>query len=146
MKHPALIGVVLLAVGCGQAPSVEQLIVAEIHEMESQIEGGERLNFMAHIAEDFRGQGGAMNRDELRAYVVLQFNRYKDLSARLLPITVQEITGTEARADFRALLTGGPGWIPEDGQFYEFVTYWRLEDGEWLLVAADWEPVQLLQE
>ncbi len=111
--------------------------------MEAKIEAGERLNFMTHIAEDFRGQGGAMDRDQLRAYVVLQFRRYKNLSARLFPINVQEISETEATADFRALVTGGPSWFPEDGQLYRFDTHWRLDGDDWLLVAASWEPAAL---
>ncbi len=145
MIRPAPCLLSLLLAACGAATTVEQLITAEIREMEAQIEAGERLNFLAHIAEDFRGQGGPMNRDQLRAYVVLQFKRYQNLNARLFPITVQEISAREARADFRALLTGGPNWIPEDGQIYQIVTYWRLDGDDWLLTAADWEPVSLGQ-
>ena len=43
----------------------------------------------------------------------------------------------------RALVTGGPGWIPERGQVYDFTTAWRERDDEWQLVGADWEPVPL---
>lgn len=143
MKRFGLLAVASLAVACGQGMSVEQLIIAEIREMESQLEAGERLNFLAHIAEDFRGQGGAMDREQLRAYVVLQFRRYQNLGAQLFPITVEEISEREARADFRALITGGASWIPEDGRLYRFITHWRLEGDEWLLVAADWEPIPL---
>jgi hypothetical protein len=132
-----------LATACGEPPTVEQQITAEIRAMETEIEAGERLNFMRHVAADFRGQGGAMSRDELRAYVVLQFNRYKNLEARLFPITVAEIDERQATADFKALLTGGPNWIPEDGQLYQIRTHWRLEDDTWLLVAAYWEPAPL---
>ena len=144
MKRPGLtllLGVMMAA--CSEPPTIEQLIIAEIRAMETEIESGERLNFMSHVSEDFRGQGGAMGRDELRAYVVLQFNRYKNLEARLFPISVTPISETEANADFKALLTGGPGWIPEDGQLYEINTHWRLEDDDWRLVAAYWEPAPL---
>jgi hypothetical protein len=111
--------------------------------METQIEAGERRAFMAHVAEDFRGQRGAMTRDELQAYVVLQFTRYKSLEARLMPITVNEISEGEARADFRALLTGGPNWIPERGQLYQITTHWRLDGDDWMLIAAWWEPIPI---
>jgi len=132
-----------LAATCGEAPTVEQQIIGEIRAMEAEIEAGERLNFMRHVSVDFRGRGGAMSREELRAYVVLQFNRYKNLQARLFPITVSEVSEREATADFKALVSGGPNWIPEDGQLYDMKTHWRLEDDQWLLVAAYWEPVPL---
>ena len=141
----AVLAAVLAALlaACGQSPTTEQLIIAEIREMEAELEAGERLNFIAHVAEDFRGQGGAMGREELRAFVILQFNRYKNLQARLLPITVQVIGESEARADFQALLTGGPNWIPDSGQLYQIRTHWGHVDGEWLLTAASWEPVTI---
>lgn len=140
MKRFCSFILVVLTGACSPPPSVEQQIVAEIRAMEEAIEAGERLNFIGHVADDFRGQGGAMNREQLRAYIVLQYGRYESIEARILPITVREISEMEASAEFRALLTGGPNWIPEDGQMYRIETLWRLQDGEWLLTAADWEP------
>jgi hypothetical protein len=132
-----------VAVSCSQPPTTEQRIIAEIQAMEAEVEAGERLNLIGHIAEDFRGQGGAMNREQVRAFVILQLNRYESLQVRLFPVTVEEIGALEASAEFRALLTGGPNWIPESGQVYHFNTFWRLIDDDWRLVAADWEPVAL---
>lgn len=143
LAKPFAAWIAVLAAACSPPTPVEELIVAEIRDMESAIESGERLNFMSHVADDFRGQGGAMNHDQLRAFIVLQLRRYQNLEARLFPITVQEIGETEARADFRALLTGGGDWFPEDGQLYAIETLWRLEDGEWLLTSANWEPAPL---
>lgn len=138
MKRFCSVVLVVLAGACSPPQSVEQQIVAEIRAMEEEIEAGERLNFISHVADDFRGQGGAMNREQLRAYIVLQYGRYESVEARILPITVREISETEASAEFRALLTGGPDWIPEDGGLYRIETLWRLEGDEWLLTAADW--------
>jgi hypothetical protein len=98
---------------------------------------------MGYLTEDFTAQRGSMNRDQLRALLIMQLNRYRRLEGRLFPIRVAETGEETATADFRALVTGGPGWIPESGQVYEFKTRWRLVDGEWLLYAADWEPVPL---
>ncbi len=133
----------LLVASCNPPPTTEQRIIAEIRDMEAQIEAGERRRFMQHVAEDFRGQGGGMNRDQLRAYIVLQFNRYQDLDARIFPVTVTEISALEATADFRALLTGGAGWLPEDGQLFQINTHWRLEGGDWMLAAASWKPIAI---
>jgi hypothetical protein len=128
---------------CKQPMTVEQQVIAAILEVEEKIEAGERRAFMEHISEDFRGQNGAMNHDQLRAYVLLQLNRYKRLQGQLFPIHVEDRGDGQATAWFRALVTGGPGWLPESGQVFEFETHWRMEDGEWLLVVANWDPVPL---
>jgi len=128
--------------GCEKPLTVEQRVIAAIRDMEASIEAGERRNFMGHFAEDFTGQGG-MNRDQARALVVFQLNRYKNLQAQLFPIRVVERDESTATAGFRALVTGGPGWIPENGQLFDFDTRWVLVDDEWLLQSATWTPVRL---
>ena len=134
-----------LLVSCSQPPTVEQMVIHTIREMEAKIENGERRAFMAHVAEDFTAQDGRMNRDQVRALVVFQLNRYERLQGQLFPIAVSETGPGTATAEFRALVTGGPRWIPESGQVFDFTTAWRLEDDEWLLVTANWEPVPLDQ-
>jgi hypothetical protein len=133
----------LLAVSCGQTETVEQQVIGAIRQMEEKIEAGERRAFMAHIGEGFTAQNGRMNRDQVRALVVFQLQRYEKLQGQLFPISVTETGPDTASAQFRALVTGGPGWIPERGQVYDFATDWLLDDGDWLLIRADWEPVPL---
>lgn len=144
-RHPlaALVPVFMLALlaACGDQLTVEQQVIATIREMEAHIEAGERRPFLGYVSEDFRGQGGSLNRDQLRALLIMQLNRYRRLQGQLFPVHVVETGEGEATADFRALVTGGPDWIPESGQLIEFRTRWRRVDGEWLVVAADWEPV-----
>jgi hypothetical protein len=130
-------------VACDQPLTVEQQIIATIRTMEAKIENGERRPFMSHVADDFSGQGGSMNRDQVRAMVIFQLNRHQRLQAQLFPIRVSEGEEAEATARFRALVTGGPRWIPESGQMFDFETHWRLAGGEWLLYSADWTPVAL---
>ena len=100
---------------------------------------------MKFIAEDFSAQHGRMNREQTRALVVFQLRRYERLNAQLFPISVTESGPETAQARFRALITGGPGWIPDSGQVYDFETTWRLQDGDWLLTGANWDPVPLDQ-
>jgi hypothetical protein len=128
---------------CSQPLTLEQQIIATIREMEAKMEAGERRRFLGHISEDFTGQDGAMTREQVRALVVFQLNRHKSLQAQLFPIHVAESGEDTATADFRALVTGGPNWIPENGQVYDFETHWRLVDDEWYLYAANWTPVAL---
>jgi hypothetical protein len=56
---------------------------------------------------------------------------------------VEETGENTATARFRALVTGGPRWIPESGQFFEFETRWRRDGDDWKVIAADWTPVPL---
>ena len=132
-----------LAVGCDKPLTLEQQIIATIRDMEARIENRERRAFMAKIAPDFSGRNGNMNREQLRALVVFRLNRHKELNAQLFPIQVEETTPGQASARVRALVTGGAGWLPESGQVFDFVTEWRRDDDEWLLVGADWTPVDL---
>jgi outer membrane murein-binding lipoprotein Lpp len=143
IRHGAAVLALLLVSGCGQELTVEQQIIAVIREMEARVEAGERRPFMTHIHPEFTAQNGAMNRDQVRALLVTQLNRYKRLQAQLLPIRVEQTGADEATARFRALVTGGPGWIPESGQVYAFESRWLRVDGDWLLLAADWDPVPL---
>lgn len=147
IRHSGLYVVFFLALAglgaCSESLTTEQRIIVAIREMEAKIEASERRRFMSHIAEDFQAQGGSMNRDQVRAMVVFQLNRHKNLQAQLFPIAVSETSETTASAKFRALVTGGPGWFPDSGQVFDFETQWRLENGEWLLTAADWDPTPL---
>ena len=140
-----LLALLLLCIlsACGQQLTVEQQIIATIREMEARIEAGERRPFMDYISDDFSGQGGRMNREQVRALMIMQLNRYQRLQGQLFPIQVEDTGDDTASANFRALVTGGPNWIPENGQVFEFDTSWRKVDGDWRLIAADWDPVPL---
>ena len=132
-----------LLAACSDSLTVEQQVIATIREMETKIEAGERRAFMDHIAEDFSAQDGKMTRDEVRALVIFQLNRHRRLQGQLFPISVIETGPVSAQASFRALVTGGPGWIPDSGQVYDFETTWQLDGSDWLLTAANWKPVPL---
>lgn len=135
---PLLLGLGLAS--CGGQLTVEQQIIATIREMEAKIEAGERRPFMEHLAEDFSGQDGSLNREQVQALLIMQLNRYQRLQGQLFPIEVIETGEGTASARFEALVTGGAHWIPESGQVFSFETHWRREDGEWLLHAANWDP------
>ena len=138
-----LIAALLIAAisACSPPPTVSQQIIAVIHEMEARIESGHRRPFMGHVAADFDGQKGQFNKQQLGALVIYQLNQHQRLHAQLFPINVDETGEETASATFKALITGGPGFIPDQGQLYDFETLWRYEGGEWLLTSANWDPV-----
>jgi hypothetical protein len=140
-----LLFVLLLAAlaACDKPLTVEQRIIGTIRDMEATIEAGERRAFMKHIAEEFTGQHEAMTKDQVQALVLFQLNRHQRLQAQLFPIHVTESGENSASAVFRALVTGGPNWIPESGQVFDFDTRWLLVDNEWMLLSASWTPTVL---
>lgn len=109
--------------------------------MEAHIEAGERRDFMNFVAEDFYGQGGEFNHDQLNAMLLYQLRLHKRVHAQVLPVTVQPAGVDEAEARFQMLVTGGEGWLPDTGQLYEVVSLWQMQDGEWRLRSAQWQPV-----
>lgn len=144
-----MIRAILLFIGvlgltaCSQPLTVKQQVIQAIREMEALIEDGYRREFMEYVADEFTAQRGELNRDEVNALVVFQLRRYERLQGRLFPITVTETGPDSAEARFRALVTGGPNWIPDAGQVYDFETRWRLDGDDWLLTSADWKAVPL---
>jgi len=140
-----LLAVLLIAgpQACSKPLTVEQRVIAMIREMETRIENAERRPFMSHVAENFNGQNGLLNRAELQRFVILQLNKHQRLHAQLMPIHVSETGENTASANFRALITGGRNWIPDSGQIYDFETHWIRQDDEWLLLSANWTPTPL---
>lgn len=133
----------LLIAACAKPLSVEQQIIKTIEQMEAHFEAGESRAFVNFLTDDFKAPGAGMNRDQVRAFLILQLKRYRELDARILSIQVTEREPGRATAKFNALVTGGPGWIPENGQLYTFETFWHQQSGDWLLEAAYWEPATL---
>lgn len=147
LKHSGIASgllLILLLCGCSSELSLEQQIVATLRNMEAHIEAGERRDFMNYVADDFRGQGGELNHDQLNGMLLYQLRRYQEVHARLLPISVQPAGLDEAEASFQILLTGGAGLLPESGQLYEVSSLWRYQDGQWLLQSAQWQPVRMM--
>jgi hypothetical protein len=144
-----LAGLLLILAGvysCSEPLTVEQQVIVAIRQMEEKVENGERRAFMNFVAEDFDGQYGQFDHQRLNAFMIVQLRRHERAQAQIFPILVtsgeeQSSDGRTAVATFRALITGGPGWVPDRGRLLEFTTGWRETGGEWLLVSAHWKDV-----
>jgi len=139
--HATLIA--LLLVGCGEKLSVEQKIIATLQIMEETAEAGEHFKFMGHISDSFHAQQGSMDRREFHRFMIFQINQHRRLHATFFPIYVRESSDDTASANFRLLVTGGGGLLPESGQLFEVKTQWLLEGGDWMLDEANWEVTQM---
>jgi hypothetical protein len=139
IRSAAMIALAMVLAACSQELSLEQQVIANIRNMEAHIEAGERREFMNYVAEDFFGQGGEFNHDQLNALLLYQLRRHKRVHAQIFPVQVLPAGVDEAEARFRVLLTGGEGFLPDTGQLYDVVSYWQWQEGEWRLRSAQWE-------
>jgi len=138
----AVLILVLLA-ACGEKLSVEQQIISTLRNMETAAEEGEHLNFMGYVADSFQGQKGSMDRREFHRFMLFQINQHRRLQAQFFPIYVTETGEDTATANFRLLVTGGAGLLPDAGRLFEVTTYWLRDGAGWVLIEADWETVRL---
>lgn len=128
---------VLLLGACARSTPEERLRGA-IAGMQDAIEQRDASAIGEVIADDFIGPEG-MDRDGARRMAQVMFLRFRDVGVTLGPLDV-ELRGEGATVRCTAALTGGAGVLPESGQVYDLETGWRLEEGEWRLVNASWNP------
>lgn len=133
---------VLLLVGCSEKLSVEQQVIGTLESMEIAAEDGSHLEFMRFVADDFSGQYGSMDRRGFHRFMIFQMNAHRRLQVRFFPIHVSEIDQDHASAQFRILVTGGRGLVPDSGQLFDVETVWLRDGSDWQLLKADWQPLQ----
>ena len=120
--------------------SPEQAIRKQVEAMQSAIDARDAGAVNDLLADDFVGNEG-LDKRGARQLAVGMFLRYRDVSAKLGPATVELRGKRDAVARFSVLATGGSGGLlPDSGQVYEVETGWRLVDGKWKLLNASWKP------
>lgn len=139
----SLIFAVLFLTACDDELTVEQQVIATIRNMEYAAEEGQHLEFMTYIAESFGAQQGSMDRREFHRFMIFQINQNRRLQAQIFPIYVTETGEETASAQFRILVTGGAGLLPESGRLFNVETNWLRDGGDWQLNQANWEPLSL---
>lgn len=123
--------------GCDRTSPQERL-KATIAQMQASGEAHEVSKVMDHVAEDFVGPGG-MDRKQLHGFLTVASLRNTQLGVTIGPVDV-ELVGERATAKFTLGATGGSGGLlPDRAQVYEMTTGWKLVDGEWMLISADWK-------
>ena len=127
--------------GCRRTPA-EQAIRENIVAMQQAADQRNSDALLAPLADDFIGSedaGETFDRRSFGRYVRLIQMREGSIHATLGPIAVT-LQGTDrATATFTAVLTGGAGLLPSDGQIEQINTGWRLDGREWKLISAEWK-------
>ena len=131
---PALLACLVLLACTRETP--EQAVRGRMGALQAAIEARDAGDVRALLADDFVGPGG-MDRDGLRRTAALVWLRDREVGVAVGPLDI-EVTGGHARVRFTAATRGGAGLLPDGGGVYEVDTAWRLEDGEWRLISADW--------
>ena len=138
-----IVAAAMLAVlsGCHRTPA-EQAIRDTIGQMQKSGNDHDVDALVAPLSDDFIGteeQGENLDRKTFGRYVRLILMREGTIHASLGPITVTVQDDTHATASFTAVLTGGSGLLPSDGQIEQIDTAWRLEGSTWKLLSAQWK-------
>lgn len=133
----------LMLAACREQLSVEQQVIATIETMEAAAEEGRHLDFMGHIADGFQAQYESMDRREFHRFMIFQMNENRRLHANFFPIRVKQTGEDGALAEFRILVTGGGGLVPDRGQLFDVKTDWIRDGSDWLLLKADWETARI---
>lgn len=133
----ALCALALTLAGCSRE-GPEERIRAAIAQMEVAIESREPGGFLAHVADDFSGAGGAFDRSALRGYLATLLVGNQLVEVTLGPVSITLHGEERATVEVDALVIGGAR-LPERGEHLAITSGWRLDDGEWKVYVASWE-------
>ena len=129
----------LLVAGCGK-DDPEQAVRLQVEAMQAAIDARDAGDVEDLLARDFVGNDG-MDRRAIRQLAAGVFLRHREVAAKVGPVSVELRGKSDAIARFSVLATGGSGgFLPQSGQVYQVETGWRLVDGEWKLLSANWTP------
>ena len=131
-----LLAATLLLGACSATPP-EQALRESVSDLEAALEARDADALADLLAEDFAGEDG-MDRATASRVARLSFLRHRDIGVALGPLDITLLEG-HATVRFTAALTGGSGWLPEQGSVYRVETGWRRDGDGWLLTSARWE-------
>lgn len=136
------LAITLMALGLGLSACrhepPEQALRRTIADMQRAGEEHRVSDVMDSVAEDFAGPDG-MDQKQLQRFLTLISLQNRELGVTLGPMEVK-MQGNRAAVAFTLAGSGGSGgWLPDRGQIYDVETGWRLEDGEWRLISANWK-------
>jgi hypothetical protein len=126
---------VLMAACSSEAP--EAALKREIAEMHDAVEHKDPGGFLRYVTEDFKGEGGAMDKRSLRGVLAAQLMGHDKIAVTMGPPDIA-ITGDRATVKVSALVVGGK-WLPTEGRTLEIESGWQLEGGEWKCYSATWK-------
>ena len=135
-----LIWMALAALAACSRDTPEQAVRTQVEAMQAAIDARDAGDIDELLADDFIGNEG-LDKRGARQLAAGMFLRYRDIGAKVGPVSIELRGESDAIARFGVLATGGSGGLlPDSGQIYQVETGWRLVDGEWKLLTASWTP------
>ncbi len=122
----------------------EAALRAQLQQMQAAAIARNPGDFMDGVAKDFAGNGG-MDRAALHNLLRALVLGNSKIGVVTGPVEVQ-IKGETATVRLDAILTGGSGnFLPDNAQTYSITSGWRIEEGEWRVYYAQWQPTLNLE-
>jgi hypothetical protein len=122
--------------GCHRAPD-EVLIRQAIDAAAQATEQVDASALAGHLTDDFDGNSGSMNRQDIGNVLRVARLRGETLHAVLGPIDVQP-RGDRYVADFTVTLTSGGKLFPAQLGVYKVESAWRREGHDWRCYESSW--------
>lgn len=127
----------MLMAGCSSDAS-ERRLREVIAELQHSLQAGDAAVVQLHVSTDFTGAAG-MDRSQLVNLIETQSSRYDTIDVMVSPLSI-ELEDIQARVRFTATTRGREAEDSIRGNVWRVDTRWRLEDGEWKLLSAQWRP------
>jgi hypothetical protein len=122
---------------CARTPD-EERIRAALDSMQKAAETRRPADVLEHVADDFTGNNGDLDRDGLAQMLRMQVLRRDGVGIAMGPIDVV-IDDDRATARFEMTFSDATGrWLPSGGQTLQVVSGWRREGSRWLCYNATW--------
>ena len=135
----ALAGCLLVA--CSDPLSDEAQIRQRLDSMVDGLAERNARAVMAPLADDFSAATWNLDPRGVRLLLEREMRAHERLRARVHDFSVDLHGQDRATAEFRVILTGGSGLIPERGRWYRVNTGWRRDGSDWMIISASWEDV-----
>lgn len=128
-----------LLAGCAEKVPAEQRLRDAIAQMQEALESGDRAGFMDRVDENFGGQRGQFDHNQLNQILRVQMLRHANIGSTITNLQITLFEG-RASATMQVLVRGGArSWMPENADFITINSGWVDSGKRWQLISADWQ-------
>jgi hypothetical protein len=129
---------VLFLYACSKPDDVKQ-IENQIEQMKLAVEQEDPDDFLEHIDQGFVGNY-QFDRKLIKKYLIANMLRHSNIKVNLThhSVSINPIDSNLANVEISVMLTGGKGFIPEQGRLMKIRSEWVKQEGQWRVKLARW--------